>query len=303
MSFAVDQIVNQNPEEDEEETKVRVSFAATSENQSFEFNYNVPMNQAFRMGAFNDVSTSMDNVGTNSVLGLVSGGISNNSKYKVNENLSVSFGSFKSEEDYGDVSGVVSQYDLKKGAYEGAFQFGMMNESSSLLGNKTEGAFTVSEDTPTWFYNIASAYNISDHTKLFGSLNYGITFPESSSQSLINDISQIQTYSFSAGLSRRSIIDNKDKIEFIVSQPLRVMDGSANVVLPLGRDISGNIYTSSYDLSLSPSGRQLDFGAFYSMNLNLRTRFSAGAVYITQPGHVRSAKDEMMFMAKYALGF
>jgi subtilase-type serine protease len=303
VSFAAVNLTEKDPTEEEQEEFVRLSFATNTENGGFEFNYNVPMNQAFRMSALEDVSTSIDNVGANSVLGLVSFGTSNNNRYVIDKHSSVSFGSFQGEQDYGDVSGVVSQYSRSKNSWDMAMQFGMMNEESSFLGSETDGAFSVDENTPTWFYNFASGYNVSNDIKLFGSLNYGISFPKAAAESLIKDISNIQTYSFSGGVSKKAIFDERDKFEFIVSQPLKVIDGNANVALPVSRDVSGNITSVNHNLSLSPSGTQIDYGAFYSISYNKKSNLSAGAVYITQPGHIKSASDEMVFMAKYGMNF
>jgi len=305
ISFVAVNLTDSDPrkEEHEKEEFVRMSFAADSEYGGFEFNHNVPMNQAFRLSALGDVSMSVDNVGTNSVLGLVSYGSSYNNRYVIDKNSSFSFGSFQGEQEYGDVTGVVSQYSRYNDAYELALQAGMMNEQGSFLGSNTEGAFALGENTPTWFYNVAAAYNISNSVKLFGAANYGISFPDVAADSLIKDVSQIETYSFSAGISKNAIIDKGDKFEFIISQPLMVTGGNANVVLPVARDISGNITTASYDLSLSPSGRQVDYGAFYSMDFGGISKLSTGAVYITQAGHNKDADDEMLFMTKYGLKF
>ncbi|MDA0966918.1 MAG: S8 family serine peptidase [Proteobacteria bacterium] len=186
ISFVAVNLTDSDPrkEEHEKEEFVRMSFAADSEYGGFEFNHNVPMNQAFRLSALGDVSMSVDNVGTNSVLGLVSYGSSYNNRYVVDKNSSFSFGSFQGEQEYGDVSGVVSQYSRYNDEYELALQAGMINEQSSFLGSNTEGAFALGENTPTWFYNVAAAYNISNSVKLFGAANYGISFPDVAADSL-----------------------------------------------------------------------------------------------------------------------
>jgi subtilisin family serine protease len=303
ISFVAVNLKQTNPAGDEEEEFVRMSFSATSDNGGFDFNYNVPMNQAFRLSALDSVSSSTDNVGANSVLGLVPMGTSYNNYYAIDKKSSFSFGSFQGVQEYGDVMGVVSQYSRNLNSFDIAVQFGMMNEENSFLGSKTEGAFALSEQTPTWFYNFATGYNLSDSLKLFGSANYGISFPKAGAESLISGISKIETYSFSGGLSKKAIFDGRDKFEFIVSQPLRVVNGNADVVLPIGRDISGNITTGAYDLNLSPSGRQIDIGSFYSFATAKNAKLSAGGVYMIEPNHNKNAPDEMLFMAKYGLEF
>lgn len=303
ISFAAVNLTKTNPKDVEQEEFVRMSFSADSDNGGFEFNHNVPMNQAFRLSALDDVSASMDNMDTNSVLGLVSMGASYNNSYVLDKNSSLSFGSFQGEQEYGDVTGVLSQYSRNFKSLDLAFQLGMMNEENSFLGSNSDGAFALDKQTPTWFYNFATAYNLSDNVKLFGSANYGISFPKAGTASLISQISKIETYSFSGGISKKAVFASRDKFDFILSQPLRVIGGSANVVLPLGRDISGNITTGTYDLSLSPSGRQIDIGAFYSFLVAKNSRLSAGGVYMIQPNHNKNAPDEMLFMAKYGLEF
>ena len=156
LSFASDQIKNYNQGVDQKEKLHRFSLSANYDKYNIDINSNVAMNQSFRMKALDDVAMATDNVGNNSVLGLVTTGFSNNNTYRINKNTSLSFGSFRSEEDYGDVFGAVSEYNYAKDKYNLGLQFGMINEKNSLLGGKMSGAFALNDNTSTWFSSLAS---------------------------------------------------------------------------------------------------------------------------------------------------
>lgn len=303
LSFAADQVRNYNQGVDQDENLRRFSMSANYDKYSVDVNSNVAMNQSFRMKALNDVAMATDNSGNNSVLGLVTTGISNNNTYNLDKNSSLSFGSFRSEEDFGEVFGAVSEYNYAKDKYNLGLQVGMINEKDSLLGGQMTGAFALNDNTSTWFSSLGSSYNVTDDVQLFGSFNYGVTFAEASALSLIEDISNIQSTSFSLGVSKKSVLKDNDKFEFIVSQPLRVVNASATLTLPTTRDIDGNIFSSTRNINLSPTGREINFGAFYSLVNGDKSSFSAGAMYVLDPGHNDNIDDDMRFMAKYDLKF
>jgi hypothetical protein len=182
-------------------------------------------------------------------------------------------------------------------------QFGMMNEEKTFLGSKSSGAFSLADNTPTWFSNISGIMPLGGNFALSGEYSLGVSYPQIGGQSLFTDISQIQSSAFNIAISKAATFHRGDNISFRLSQPLRADSGDARVSLSSGRDMDGNIYRNLYDVDLSPSGREIDLGAFYSLAADKRTSFDLGAIYRLQPGHNKDAAPDSVVMAKYNYGF
>ena len=81
---------------------------------------------------------------------------------------------------------------------------------------------------------------------------------------------------------------NSNSIHIGLSQPLRVEQGNAEVMLPELYDIGGDLKFSSTSVDLSPSGRQIDLTVGYRANLNSSTVLSIQGAISQDYGHQKS---------------
>jgi hypothetical protein len=94
-----------------------------------------------------------------------------------------------------------------------------------------------------------------------------------------------------------------DKLAFRVMQPLRVSAGGFDLSVPTSYDYSSR--TVGYEdrfLNLSPTGREIDFEAAYSMRI-LGGDLGLNSFYRKDPGHIAGVKDDIGAAIRFTLGF
>lgn len=229
-------------------------------------------------------------------------GYSMGSHVALTDGLSVSAASFqgyplademRAPEERAESFGHLVELAYKTGALKVFTQMGMLTEKQTFLGSRTEGAFDLDSGTHTSFAGLNSAYRLSPHWSLVGSYYLGHSAPQLDSHSLFNDISDVQTESFSIGMMGQDILHKGDAFGVLGNQPLRVTGGEASLSLANGRSRSGVLYKQDYQVNLAPTGRELNMEAFYHFNLPAtQTQLMSSLLYRTEPGHIETAPDE-----------
>jgi hypothetical protein len=184
-----------------------------------------------------------------------------------------------------------------------AFQLGMLTESDTFLGSETEGAFELEGGVPTYFSGISGDFALSDSWRLVGSTFFGLSYPQASKGSLFTGVSPILTQSFTAGIVGDDVLRDGDRFGFLVNQPLRVTRGSAELELAIGRDTERNLVTGRIGTDLSPGGRELDFEAFYKLELTAERTLTTSAMLRSEPGHSEDAGPEGVFFLHFEHSF
>jgi len=305
ISFAYSNIMVQDSQEPEEEADsfARMSFGFENEKASASFNYNVPMEVSFAPAVFDGSSYRNTIMGRNSFVSFVERGSSYVTKFKTSDKTTVRSGSFISDDNGGSVLGFISDFIYHADNADLGLQTGFINEENTLLGGRMDGAFAIAGNTPTWFYNFSGQMPLEEGIKLFGEYNFGITYAEAATTSILEGISDIKSTSFALGVSFTDRLYDGDSLTLKIAQPLRAESGSATFDLPVARDIAGNIYRSREAISLSPSGREIDLGVFYDTPYKGNSSLNLGAIYRMQPDHNKYAEPDSVFMVKYRLGF
>ena len=117
---------------------------------------------------------------------------------------------------------------------------------------------------------------------------------------LISGVSRLLTSSFSTGLIRET--EGGHAFKLSVSSPLRIEDGRMGFVIPVGRTPERDILHRSLTADLEPSGRQIDVGAQVVAQTGMG-RISIGGMASRHPGHDRSERPALSFLAGYSAGF
>ncbi|WP_366556063.1 S8 family serine peptidase [Aquibaculum sediminis] len=184
---------------------------------------------------------------------------------------------------------------------------GLLNESGTILGAKTSGAFETKGDTPTWFTGLSGSLALDrlgfKNVSLVGSAYWGWTQARTSSTSLFSDVSTIASESYSIGLQGQELFDARDRFALTLNQPLRVRSGSARMDLPVGRTTDLRLRHRSMNLNLTPSGREVSLEASYGFALNEAIDLSGAVMLRRQPGHQRDAGREGIGLAKLRINF
>lgn len=163
-----------------------------------------------------------------------------------------------------------------------SFNAGQMFERGSLLNSYSHGAFAFQGNNLTNFASMSAKYNLTKKIDLFASYSRGHTQGRAQNMGLVSSISNLKSEAFSVAMATSqtkllNVFSNgfggklngaSDKLTFSVSQPLRIVSGTANLSVPTARDLNGNITVVNEAVSLAPQGRQIDAELNYSLILN-----------------------------------
>lgn len=173
-------------------------------------------------------------------------------------------------------------------------QVGVLHEKNTFLGSYTSGAFSVARDTPTWFSAVAAEYALTENTHLFATYSAGLSKPVIDNQSLVEEVSDIVSDSFSVGVTQEHFLQKDDQLGINISQPLRVMSGHAGLKLAEYKDADDNLYYTHHAFSLEPSGREIDGEVYYGMKLSDSIKVKTSLMYRNEPNHIEDAPAETL---------
>ena len=181
------------------------------------------------------------------------------------------------------------------GSYKNSFLFGIMEEDDTVLESELQGAFGSDDNkTITNFIGFSSEARLSDQTLFKASASLGSSKLNMSYSPIIKDTTKIVSDNFSMKLSHE--LDDKATTAVLsLSQPNRIRSGSMDIAISNLYDSDGNVTFENHNISLSPTGRQIDIG------LGFRKKYSDDFEYILKyknsinPGHVSDAESTHNF--------
>jgi hypothetical protein len=181
-------------------------------------------------------------------------------------------------------------------------QLGRMEESGSLFGGSSGGAFGVADST-TYSLNLTGALHVSEDVSLIGNYGLGYSRVDDARYSLLHNFSDIRTNWYGLGLVANNVLRERDQIGVAFSQPLRVSDGEVDIHIPYARDFDGNIYKHVDRIGLEPNGVERTVETYYRYRLTKNTLISAHLMVQDQPNHLKDANTEVTFLTTMKLRF
>ena len=180
-----------------------------------------------------------------------------------------------------------------------AFRSGVVAERQSLLRSSAAGAFGRMSGNSAFV-------GLEGHSKV-GSwhLSAGAevgTVIADIDESLLSIKSPLITSAFA--FRARTKLNERNTLNFALSQPVRIESGRAGITIPVGRTVDGDVLRSSYSVDLEPSGRQIDLAMQWRRALpssNGDFRLAAGLSF--HPGHNDAAEPTISVLAGWRLGF
>ncbi len=168
---------------------------------------------------------------------------------------------------------------------------GFIKERGGILGGSSIGFFALDTTAMTRFLGLDADLRLTggwtvhaDGTAGWTSADGGVG-PWSS-------FSTISTSAFRMFASGDGIFRPDDHLRFGVGQPLRVESGRANIVLPSAYSYNTESFTfGPQSLDLSPTGREIDFEAVYSLPLGHGAWARANLVRRHDAGHIAGVSD------------
>ena len=169
---------------------------------------------------------------------------------------------------------------------------GMLREEGSFLGLSGQGAFETSS-TSTYFVGTKLGLHPTEKLSLEASYYYGV----SNTAGQLNAFMQMTDLtSDSFAINAKYQPEPETFFGMQMSSPLRVRSGRASFNLPVGRDsVTDEIYRESFDVSMKPKARELNFGLYYAQSIEDLT-FQAEIGTRLNPDHVEDARPDHRLM-------
>ena len=295
-SFVVDENNYLVPEEG-------ISYSFSNNNYNLNTSYNYPLDINLGYVSSDDIDTFNNN--ENILLPYLT---SKDNSYNMSTNIfngkdsHISLGYMQTDDKFSlDKKGYVLSYvNLKK---DNAILAGITTERDGFLDNKFSGAFSLdNNDNSTNFIGFRQNTKLGKNELMFVS-SYGSTKVSTSPNSLITNIDNVNTTSFSANLSRKEVLNKKDRLIFSISQPQRVESGRMTYLVPKLNDKDGTLNYNKYETKLKPSGRHIDFALDYIINLSENINLSFQGKVIDDFSHVEKDTLDALLITSFKYKF
>ena len=175
-----------------------------------------------------------------------------------------------------------------------------MSEANGAVGSRPDGAFGEFR-TGTILTGLSASRRLSASWTVLGSAHAGVHRTDNRRQGIVRGVSGLWSSAFAAGVIGQDLARRGDQLAFRLSQPLRVEAGRAQLRWVSGRSSDGQVELERADLSLKPSGRQLDLEVAYSRPW-AGGRAHMAAIASHDAGHV-GGEQEISVVARYSRRF
>jgi len=181
-----------------------------------------------------------------------------------------------------------------------SLQAGWMSEANGAVGSRPDGAFGEFH-TGTVLTGLSASRRLGGSWTVLGSAHAGVHRTDSRRRSIVRGVSGLWSGGFAVGVVGRDFTRSGDRLAFRLSQPLRVEAGRAELRWVSGRSPDGQVELERADLSLEPSGRQLDLEVAYSRPW-AGGRAHMAAIASQDAGHA-AGEREVSIVARYSRRF
>ena len=174
-------------------------------------------------------------------------------------------------------------------------------EDDSFLGATATGAFNGGYSATTTAVTLAVGHQFQDLT-LFGQISAGSTNVRAQNQALLSNFGTIRSQAAMLGVTYDNFAKKGDSVSFIVSRPLRVTAGDAQLNATVAGDDNTSTTTNNR-VGLSPTGSQINFELGYRSFARNGATWGFGLAYVIDPNHDASADAQVAAGITYKRAF
>lgn len=243
---------------------------------------------------------------TNPFLSYTDTGIASRVSYALSDEFGFNFGLSSNEE--ADKYGLESDSAIIEGTYRTGntglgLQLGSVREMGSLFGGASGGVLSVDESN-TVSLGLSGTYAINDRFTLLGNYTEGYTQVDDWDQSYLQNFSSIRSNAYGLGLVGKGVFASTDQLGLGYSRPLKVKRGSADLIIPQGREDFGQpLYFNEERINLNPSASEQAFEAYYSFQPREDVEFTTYFLHQKNPDHNGDAGRENTVLATLKFSF
>ncbi|WP_018174434.1 MULTISPECIES: S8 family serine peptidase [unclassified Thioalkalivibrio] len=175
--------------------------------------------------------------------------------------------------------------------------YGQRQEDNGVLGSRGFGALSLGNQTRMNLLNVGANLSLGEHFGLMARYEQGHA-DVAGGPGMIRSIDGLTTEQSAVGLTFEH---DRHEAVFMVSQPLRVTGGDAQLDVPVGRDLDGNVIRDPRSASLAPGSRQQDVELGYAFASSVDSRLNLNVLYSRNPDH--QSGSDMAGVATYTSRF
>ena len=169
---------------------------------------------------------------------------------------------------------------------------GAMQETDSLLGLRGTGGFDT-EDTKTYYMGVSAAVKPIKNLTLTGAYYYGMT-PSVRLNALMHTT---DLYSEGMAFDARYDLGHNEHVGVLLSSPLKVRKGYADMTLSTGRDYNSDAaYMETYRMNMASGAHEWDTGVYGQFNLSDTVRAKAQGMVRFNPEHQANVRPDYQLM-------
>lgn len=206
--------------------------------------------------------------------------------------------------------GTLARVDYWLGASSFGASIGSVVENGSILGTTWAGSVGAAPEAQTRFVGFSARRRLAAGIEASVETEFGATRMSGGPRLLSTDrelvtsagVASVQWNTTPKAL-RAWLPQANGALTIALSQPLRVEDGMFSALLPTANEWGRQSLTfAPRAIGVTPSGREIDASVSYSLSAeSFAARVSA--IYATQPGHDRSARNEAAVTLGVRYGF
>ena len=170
---------------------------------------------------------------------------------------------------------------------------GRLQESNAVLGTTQSGALGLTGVAGTNVVSAGFALSPAERVKLGAQYSVGYTGDVTNrTDSLVTGYSSGRSEAYAVFASLQEAFVKGDGLSLTVSQPLRVVSGVMQMVVPVRADENGSPVMESRSISLKPDGRETRADLLYMSPLNRSAMWFMGVGVRYHPNHDPAAASE-----------
>ena len=196
------------------------------------------------------------------------------------------------------------QTRLHRSASWGDFglSFGLIEETGSVLGARSNGAFGLNAGASTATAGLNAALDLGQRWSLSVDASAGHTRLDNAHGALLAADGGIWTSSWRFSLTGQSLWRTGDSFGFMLAQPLRVERAMANLTLPAAYSYeTGMTEQRSARINLAPTGREIDLEAAYALPLAEGANMAVHGFHRFDAGHGAARQDDSGVVVRFTL--
>jgi len=176
-------------------------------------------------------------------------------------------------------------------------QVSHLEEDDTFLSNYFSGAYQTGI-SKTNFINLIARSKVNNHLDVVAQYNKGRTSVNTLENSVVSNISTIDSSGYSASLVGADVYSKGDTLFATYKQPTRVENGNMILTTANGLNMDDSISFIDQTVSLSPIASEKILTVGYSDNYSKDTAITVLLNYRDNPNHDATAKSENQMMIK-----